>query len=40
MIAVERPTRAVVHPPDGLRACWERTFGDTLMFFFDADLPT
>jgi 16S rRNA (guanine966-N2)-methyltransferase len=40
MIAVERPVRAEVHPPEGLRACWERTFGDTLMFFFLADLPT
>ena len=40
MIAVERPTRADVHPPKGLRACWERTFGDTLMLFFDVDLPT
>ena len=40
MIAVERPVRAEVHPPEGLRACWERTFGDTLMFFFDADPPT
>jgi len=41
LIAVERPTRAVVHLPNGLRACWERTFGDTLVFFVDAsDLPT
>jgi 16S rRNA (guanine966-N2)-methyltransferase len=41
MIAVERPARAEVHPPVGLRACWERTFGDTLMFFFEPiDLPT
>jgi hypothetical protein len=40
MIAVERPVRTELHPPEGLRACWERTFGDTLMFFFDADLPT
>jgi 16S rRNA (guanine966-N2)-methyltransferase len=40
-IAVERPARAEIQPPDGLRACWERTFGDTLMVFYDAsDLPT
>src|SRR4051794_38834934 len=36
MIAVERPVRSAVVPPDGLRACWERTFGDTLMTFYDA----
>jgi 16S rRNA (guanine966-N2)-methyltransferase len=41
MISVERPARAEIRPPEGLRACWERTFGDTLMFFFDAsDRPT
>jgi 16S rRNA (guanine966-N2)-methyltransferase len=35
LISVERPARAEIRPPEGLRACWERTFGDTLMFFFD-----
>jgi 16S rRNA (guanine966-N2)-methyltransferase len=40
MIAVERPTGAEVHAPEGLSTCWERTFGDTLMFFFAADLRT
>ena len=36
LISVERPARAEIQAPEGLRACWERTFGDTLMFFFDA----
>jgi 16S rRNA (guanine966-N2)-methyltransferase len=42
LISVERPARAEIRPPEGLRACWERTFGDTLMFFFDSsdDRPT
>jgi 16S rRNA (guanine966-N2)-methyltransferase len=42
LISVERPARAEIRPPEGLRACWERTFGDTLVFFFDAsdDRPT
>jgi 16S rRNA (guanine966-N2)-methyltransferase len=39
MIAVERPARAVTRPPEGFRACWERTFGDTLVVFVDADDP-
>jgi 16S rRNA (guanine966-N2)-methyltransferase len=36
MISVERPARAVTRPPEGFRACWERTFGDTLVVFVDA----
>jgi 16S rRNA (guanine966-N2)-methyltransferase len=40
LISVERPARAEIRPPEGLRACWERTFGDTLMFFFAADEQT
>jgi 16S rRNA (guanine966-N2)-methyltransferase len=41
LIAVERPARSQIDPPNGLRTCWERTFGDTLMFFFDTfDQPT
>ena len=39
IIAVERPARAEVDPPEGFRACWERTFGDTLVFFVDASDP-
>ena len=35
MIVVERPAHAEIGVPDGLRACWERTFGDTLVFFVD-----
>jgi 16S rRNA (guanine966-N2)-methyltransferase len=35
LLAVERPVKSEIDPPDGLRTCWERTFGDTLMFFFD-----
>ena len=37
LIAVERPAGAETRVPDGFRACWERTFGDTLVFFVDAD---
>jgi 16S rRNA (guanine966-N2)-methyltransferase len=41
VIAVERPARAGIDVPDGFRACWERTFGDTLVFFVEAaELPT
>jgi 16S rRNA (guanine966-N2)-methyltransferase len=40
MIAVERPARAETRPPDGFRACWERTFGDTLVVFVDAFDPS
>ena len=41
LIAVERPAKSAVDPPNGLRACWERTFGDTLMTFYDTfDLLT
>ena len=35
LIVVERPVGAGIKVPDGLRACWERTFGDTLVFFVD-----
>jgi len=35
LIAVERPAGAEMRPPEGFRACWERTFGDTLVFFVD-----
>ena len=37
MIAVERPTGAEMRPPAGFRACWERTFGDTLVVFVDVN---
>jgi 16S rRNA (guanine966-N2)-methyltransferase len=36
LVAVERPVRSAVDPPNGLRACWERTFGDTLVTFYAA----
>jgi len=39
VVAVERPARAGVAVPEGFRACWERTFGDTLVFFVDASEP-
>ena len=39
VVAVERPVRAGVAVPEGFRACWERTFGDTLVFFVDASEP-
>jgi 16S rRNA (guanine966-N2)-methyltransferase len=39
VVAVERPVRAGITVPDGFRACWERTFGDTLVFFVDAVEP-
>src|SRR5205823_945739 len=39
VIAVERPARAGIEVPDGFRACWERTFGDTLVFFVEAAEP-
>jgi 16S rRNA (guanine966-N2)-methyltransferase len=35
LVVVERPARAEILVPEGLRACWERTFGDTLVFFVD-----
>jgi 16S rRNA (guanine966-N2)-methyltransferase len=35
LIVVERPAPGVIEVPEGLRACWERTFGDTLVFFVD-----
>jgi 16S rRNA (guanine966-N2)-methyltransferase len=35
MIAVERPAGAELRLPKVLRACWERTFGDTLVVFVD-----
>jgi len=35
LIVVERPARTEIVVPEGLRACWERTFGDTLVFFVD-----
>ena len=34
--AVERPARTQLRAPEGLRACWERTFGDTLVVFVEA----
>jgi len=40
VIAVERPARAQTRPPDGFQACWERTFGDTLVVFVDAFDPS
>jgi 16S rRNA (guanine966-N2)-methyltransferase len=41
LISVERPARARSNPLVGFRPCWERTFGDTLVFFVDAsDRPT
>jgi len=39
LVTVERPTRAGSDLPDRFRACWERTFGDTLVFFVDASEP-
>jgi 16S rRNA (guanine966-N2)-methyltransferase len=39
VVAVERPVRADIVVPEGFRACWERTFGDTLVFFVDASEP-
>jgi 16S rRNA (guanine966-N2)-methyltransferase len=39
-IALERPARAQTRPPNGFRACWERTFGDTLVVFIDAFDPS
>ncbi|MGO9873373.1 MAG: 16S rRNA (guanine(966)-N(2))-methyltransferase RsmD [Acidimicrobiia bacterium] len=40
LIAVERPARAQTRPPEGFQACWERTFGDTLVVFVDAFDPS
>ena len=40
IVAVERPARGGIDVPDGFRACWERTFGDTLVFFVDASEPS
>ena len=37
MIAVERPAGAAIPGGGGLRACWERTFGDTLVAFVDVN---
>jgi 16S rRNA (guanine966-N2)-methyltransferase len=39
LVTVERPARSGIDLPDGFRACWERTFGDTLVFFVDASEP-
>ena len=39
MMAVERPAGAEMRLPEGLRACWERTFGDTLVVFVDVNDP-
>ena len=39
LVVVERPVRSGIAVPDGFRACWERTFGDTLVFFVDASEP-
>src|SRR6185295_6448561 len=39
VIAIERPARAGIVVSEGFRACWERTFGDTLVFFVDAAEP-
>jgi 16S rRNA (guanine966-N2)-methyltransferase len=39
LVTVERPARAGSALPDGFQACWERTFGDTLVFFVDASEP-
>jgi 16S rRNA (guanine966-N2)-methyltransferase len=39
VVVVERPARAGIAVPEGFRACWERTFGDTLVFFVDAAEP-
>jgi 16S rRNA (guanine966-N2)-methyltransferase len=39
VVAIERPVRSGTAVPDGFRACWERTFGDTLVFFVDAAEP-
>ena len=39
LVAVERPVRAGIEVPEGFRACWERTFGDTLVFFVDVSEP-
>ena len=39
IVTVERPTRAGSDLPDGFQARWERTFGDTLVFFVDASEP-
>jgi 16S rRNA (guanine966-N2)-methyltransferase len=39
VIAVERGVRAGIDVPDGFRACWERRFGDTLVFFVDGAVP-
>jgi 16S rRNA (guanine966-N2)-methyltransferase len=40
LVSVERPARAGIDLPEGFRACWERTFGDTLVFFVDASEPS
>ena len=39
LVVLERPARSGIELPDGFRACWERTFGDTLVFFVDASAP-
>jgi 16S rRNA (guanine966-N2)-methyltransferase len=39
VVVIERPARAAIAVPEGFRACWERTFGDTLVFFVDAAEP-
>jgi 16S rRNA (guanine966-N2)-methyltransferase len=39
LVSVERPARTRSNPSEGFRPCWERTFGDTLVFFVDASDP-
>jgi len=44
-VSIERPARSRSNPSEGFRPCWERTFGDTLVFFVDtndrvSDSPT
>jgi len=39
LVTVERPTRAGRDLLETFQACWERTFGDTLVFFVDASEP-
>jgi 16S rRNA (guanine966-N2)-methyltransferase len=39
VVAVERPARAEIALPEGFRACWKRTFGDTLVIFVEAAEP-
>jgi 16S rRNA (guanine966-N2)-methyltransferase len=39
LVTVERPTRGGRDLLETFEACWERTFGDTLVFFVDASEP-